>query len=45
MKKVHETEEVCCDQCSFLFFFFFWENFTMWPQLKKKEKKKLGEWP
>ncbi len=38
MKKVHETEEVYCDQCSFLFFFFFffWANFTMWPQKKKK---------
>jgi hypothetical protein len=34
MKKVHETKEVYCDQCPFLFCF--WANFTMWPQKRKK---------
>ncbi len=39
MKKVHETEEVFCDQCSFLFFFNFWCKFH------HVATKELGEWP
>ncbi len=47
MKKVHETEEVYCDQCPFLFFFLFLGKFhhvATKKKFKKKKKKKLGEW-
>jgi hypothetical protein len=44
MKKVHETEEVYCDQCPFLFFFLFLGKFhhvATKKILKKKKKKNL----